>query len=349
MSLSKALAMGPLVLAWRCAAFRARAQAPADPGKRDDAPIVKLSERLRAPGSTGKWKEVGVDAGKSRISAVPRLRLDERAVPTRASAGIDGQPAATWTGAACRERSASASATWRSAGTRSPGRRRWRWRICGRGWWSCAGPSCPAGAPPRSVVYQQRETELALLKCIRGRMEAWQFTPASGDPIVIEQTYDFQAALTARRPRRHRRPRRPDAEPSAKANDRAPAPRSGRIRPMVEGVLAVLVLGLVVGLAWLAPLPLLAIGAGLASAGLSASLAVGVLYHRRLRLELMRRRPLPAGLVVGAVPPAPGAGRARAGGGAALLPRRACSWSSWPSPASAWWPWAWSKAWLLSR
>lgn len=64
---------------------------------------------------------------------------------------------------------------------------------------------------------------------------------------------------------------------------------------MVEGVLALVVLGLVVGLAWLSPLPLLAIGAGLASAGLSASLAVGVLYHRRLRLELVRRRPLPAG------------------------------------------------------
>jgi hypothetical protein len=64
---------------------------------------------------------------------------------------------------------------------------------------------------------------------------------------------------------------------------------------MVEGVLAVLVLGLVVGLAWVAPLPLLAIGAGLASAGLSASLAVGVLYHRKLRLELVRRRSLPAG------------------------------------------------------
>jgi hypothetical protein len=64
---------------------------------------------------------------------------------------------------------------------------------------------------------------------------------------------------------------------------------------MVEGVLAVLVLGLVLGLAWVAPLPLLAIGAGLASAGLSASVAVGVLYHRKLRLELIRRRSLPPG------------------------------------------------------
>jgi hypothetical protein len=62
---------------------------------------------------------------------------------------------------------------------------------------------------------------------------------------------------------------------------------------MVEGVLALVVLGLVVGLAWLSPLPLLAIGAGLASAGLSASVAVGILYHRRLRLELVRRQALP--------------------------------------------------------
>src|SRR5215207_8817462 len=64
---------------------------------------------------------------------------------------------------------------------------------------------------------------------------------------------------------------------------------------MVEGVLALLVVGLVLGLGVLTPLPLLAIGAGLTAAGLSASAAVGWLYHRRLRAELLRRRPMPAG------------------------------------------------------
>jgi hypothetical protein len=63
---------------------------------------------------------------------------------------------------------------------------------------------------------------------------------------------------------------------------------------MVEGVLALLVLGVVLGLGVVTPLPLLSIGAGLTAAGLSASAAVGWMYHRRLRDELLRRRPLPA-------------------------------------------------------
>jgi hypothetical protein len=63
---------------------------------------------------------------------------------------------------------------------------------------------------------------------------------------------------------------------------------------VIEAVIAAVVLGLVVALAWLAPLSLLAIGAGLASAGLSASVAIGIIYHRRLRLEVARRRTVPA-------------------------------------------------------
>ena len=71
------------------------------------------------------------------------------------------------------------------------------------------------------------------------------------------------------------------------------APAAVRLR-VIEALLALLLLGVVVVLAWLAPLLLLAIGAGLAAAGLFASVAVGVLYHRRLRLELRRRAMLPA-------------------------------------------------------
>jgi hypothetical protein len=50
MSLSKALAVGPLVLALGVGTgIGARAQAPAEP-RREQAPIVKLSEQLRSPG-----------------------------------------------------------------------------------------------------------------------------------------------------------------------------------------------------------------------------------------------------------------------------------------------------------
>jgi hypothetical protein len=198
MSLSKALAVGPLVLALGVGTATG-AQAQAEP-RREQAPIVKLSEQLRAPGSTGKWKEVGVDSGKSRISAVPRLKLDERAVPasySRPGAGTGGEPTASvdWRRLqgevsqrfgdleACRNKVARQEKV--AVEDLRAGLVVLRWTIL------------PTGRTAGSVVYQQRETELALLKCVRARMAAWQFTPASGDPIVIEQTYDFQAALAA--------------------------------------------------------------------------------------------------------------------------------------------------------
>jgi hypothetical protein len=195
MSLSKALAVGLLVLVMF--ASGAQAQAPASPPKRDEAPIRKLSEQLRSPGSTGKWKEVGVDARKSRITGVPRLRLDERAVPSKTTVVPAADPAASvdWRRLqgevsqrfgdleACRNKIARQEKV--AVEDLRAGLVVLRWTIL------------PSGRTTQSVVYQQRETELALVKCIRARMDAWQFTPASSDPIVIEQTYDFQAALAA--------------------------------------------------------------------------------------------------------------------------------------------------------
>ena len=61
MSLSKALAVGPLVLVMF--ASGAHAQAPASPPKRDEAPLRKLSEQLRPPGfpSTNRFKALEWD------------------------------------------------------------------------------------------------------------------------------------------------------------------------------------------------------------------------------------------------------------------------------------------------
>ena len=203
MSLLKALAVGPLVVAlgWALGpgtAAVAWAQAPAEP-RREQAPIVELSERLRAPGSTGKWKEVDVDRGGSRITTVPRLKLDERAVPASyvgaSVPAADEPPRVDWRRLqgevsqrfgdleACRNKIARQEKV--AVEDLRAGLVVLRWTIL------------PSGKTSGSVVYQQRETELALLRCVRARMDAWQFTPASSDPIVIEQTYDFQAALTA--------------------------------------------------------------------------------------------------------------------------------------------------------
>jgi hypothetical protein len=205
MSLSKALAVGALGVALSLAlglgtTTGAWAQAKAEP-RAEQAPIVKLSEQLRSPGSTGKWKEVGVDPGKSRISAVPRLKLDERAVP------------ASYVGASPAPGGESASVDWRrlqgEVSQRFGDLEACRNKVARQGKVAVedlrAGlvvlrwTILPSGRTAGSVVYQQRETELALLRCVRARMDAWQFTPASRDPIVIEQTYDFQAALAAAR------------------------------------------------------------------------------------------------------------------------------------------------------
>jgi hypothetical protein len=64
---------------------------------------------------------------------------------------------------------------------------------------------------------------------------------------------------------------------------------------MIEAVVVVFLLAAVVGLGWLAPLSLLALGAVLAGAALAASLVIGWLYHRRLYQHVARRRALPRG------------------------------------------------------
>jgi hypothetical protein len=63
---------------------------------------------------------------------------------------------------------------------------------------------------------------------------------------------------------------------------------------MGEGLAVGVVLALVLALGWLAPVPLLVLGVVLAAVGLAASLVAGVLYHQRLRIEVGRRRALPA-------------------------------------------------------
>jgi hypothetical protein len=196
MSLGKALAVGSvgLVVSLGALAGEAVAEDKAPAPKLDEAPIIKLSEELRSPRSTGKWKEVGVDGGKSRISDVSRAKVSERAVPASAVVG-EQSVSVDWRRLQremnqrfgdleeCRNKVARAEKV--PVEDLRAGLVVLRWTIL------------PTGRTAATTVYQQRETELELMRCIRARMETWQFTPPAGNPIVIEQTYDFQAALAA--------------------------------------------------------------------------------------------------------------------------------------------------------
>jgi hypothetical protein len=197
--LARVLVRGACVAMLAGIAGPALAQAPPVRSQSDEAAIVKLSNELRAPGSTGKWKEVGVDAGKAQISTVPRLRLDERAVPASARPpGSElGPDRVDWRRLqgevsqrfgeleACRNKVARQGKV--AVEDVRAGLVVLRWTIL------------PTGRISGTAVYQQRETELPLLRCIQARMESWRFTPPSSDPVTIEQTYDFAAALAASR------------------------------------------------------------------------------------------------------------------------------------------------------
>ena len=196
MSLSKALAVGPLVLVMF--ASGAHAQAPASPPKRDEAPMTEAERAAALAGFDGQVE--GSGCGRGQIAHHRRAP----AAPGRAG-GAHARP--PWP----RRPQPAASVDWRrlqgEVSQRFGDLEACRNKIARQekvavedlraGLVVLRWTILPSGRTAQSVVYQQRETELALVKCIRARMDAWQFTPASSDPIVIEQTYDFQAALAA--------------------------------------------------------------------------------------------------------------------------------------------------------
>ena len=62
---------------------------------------------------------------------------------------------------------------------------------------------------------------------------------------------------------------------------------------MLEALAAAIVVVVVLGVSWLGPTELLIIGSVIATANLLGSVAVGVLYHTRLRTALLRAGRLP--------------------------------------------------------
>ena len=51
----------------------------------------------------------------------------------------------------------------------------------------------PPDSPGDTVVFEIKQTDLALMKCIRRRMNAWTFTAPRGGPLPVDYDYTFPA------------------------------------------------------------------------------------------------------------------------------------------------------------
>lgn len=49
----------------------------------------------------------------------------------------------------------------------------------------------PSGGTRDTLVFETRHTDLALMKCIRRRMNAWTFTAPRGGPVPVDYDYTF--------------------------------------------------------------------------------------------------------------------------------------------------------------
>ena len=51
----------------------------------------------------------------------------------------------------------------------------------------------PSGGTRDTLVFETTQTDLALMKCIRRRMNAWTFTAPRGGPVSVDYDYTFAA------------------------------------------------------------------------------------------------------------------------------------------------------------
>jgi hypothetical protein len=50
----------------------------------------------------------------------------------------------------------------------------------------------PTGGTRATLVLERSETELALMKCVRRRMNGWQFTAPEGGSVNVAYDYEFR-------------------------------------------------------------------------------------------------------------------------------------------------------------
>jgi hypothetical protein len=166
------------------------------PGRADEPTAL---EKLRSDAPAGKLKEVDLTATKIRI-ADPAPVSDDRERPVITPASLQ-QPAPAVgvlardnleaeVGArlrdldACRPAAAASAAARRQESPADYMVLRWTIEDDGR--------------TKNTLVYQEQPGgNIELMKCVRRRIEGWQFTPPVGGPVVVEQTYRAAVATPA--------------------------------------------------------------------------------------------------------------------------------------------------------
>lgn len=151
--------------------------------------IVRLARQERSLETTGKIQDVDVDAAAISISDAPPLgEVTERPAPAvkerplHPRGTIDRSTLAKEVAERFRDLELCRARVARVAGVAldqvKAGELTLRWTITAR------------GGTRGTLVLERTETDLPIMKCIRRRMNAWQFSPPKGG--VVQVSYDYQ-------------------------------------------------------------------------------------------------------------------------------------------------------------
>lgn len=152
--------------------------------------IIQLRRELMASGSTGEPSDVKVDGAGVEIAEAPPLgEIKERRVPKvrrrpiRRVGRIDESAIANEVKARFQEFELCRAKVARAKEVRldevKAGMISVRWTL---------GVN---GTVSDTLVFEDTDTDLSLMKCARRRMNAWTFTPAVGGPVDLEYDYRF--------------------------------------------------------------------------------------------------------------------------------------------------------------
>jgi hypothetical protein len=199
---------------------------PAGAAAQEVPRIVKLSEQVRSPDSSGKVKEVGLGGAKSRIEEANRLGpSSERTVPRLPPPPTDG-PVVPVAAVDRRvldlevERRLRELESCRAIVARAAelpvdavpaGLVALSWTIL------------PSGRARDTMAVAREATDPDVIRCIRRRMEAWQFTPPRRGQLTVSQTFTFASVAGAAR-----------REPAAAPTNEAAAPKGDALAPKTE-------------------------------------------------------------------------------------------------------------------
>ena len=167
--------------------------AAAGPGGSQSEGIVMLARQQRSLDTTGELRNVDVDTAQVQIAAAPPVgEMEERTAPRipRRPLRREGtiRPAVLAAEVrnhfrdleVCRLKVARAGSI--APSQVKAGEITLHWTIL------------PSGATQGTLVFETTETDLALMKCIRRRMNGWRFTQPTGGPLHAEYDYRFASA-----------------------------------------------------------------------------------------------------------------------------------------------------------